>query len=268
MARRLPLLLALVATAGALPNSWRETSVSERGRGLAPHGGAATPLEPRRGDVATPRLRWGRGAGTQCAGTPLPRPPLEPRRGDAATPRLKSGSSARSPSARRRWPRKRAEIVETIWGHEASLPDRAAPDAVLPTNVSNLSAVVWSLGQPAPSAPSLNSTVYHLKRNGRRAFLLHHGHSKGPGTEPGSTWWDHYNMSLFLGDLADADVFVLSMPLFGCNQVDGYAESHAVFQEWEQEGNNKQGPGQATRLNSSSTLKHARPRLESTGGAR
>ena len=64
------------------------------------------------------------------------------------------------------WERRRVAAVESIWGHGATLPTRSVPDAVLRTNVSGMSAVVWSLGKPSRAAPALNSTVYHVRKGG------------------------------------------------------------------------------------------------------
>ena len=205
------------------------------------------------------------------------------------------------------WLSKRASLTEAIWGYGASLPTRAKPDSVSPTNVTGVTEIAWDLGSPGRGAPSLTSRVYQVlrqqsdgqdvssavraPRRAKKAFLLHRkrftarahgeqnelynaactnphthaasrpramsrsrlaprafglvmfvlfltstsshlrlrcrplpslpfscpslpslpdGHSKAP--EKGGTWFDHYNMSGFLGDMADADVSLRRIP--------------------------------------------------------
>ena len=87
------------------------------------------------------------------------------------------------------WLSKRASLTEAIWGYGASLPTRAKPDAVSPTNVTGVTEIAWDLGAPGPGAPSLTSRVYQVlrqhgggqgvssdvqaPRRAKKAFLLH-----------------------------------------------------------------------------------------------
>jgi hypothetical protein len=87
------------------------------------------------------------------------------------------------------WLSKRASLTEAIWGYGASLPTRAKPDAVSPTNVTGVTEIAWDLGSPGPGAPSLTSRVYQVlrqhgggqgvssdvqaPRRAKKAFLLH-----------------------------------------------------------------------------------------------
>ena len=84
-----------------------------------------------------------------------------------------------------------------------------------------------------------------------RAFLLHHGHSKlgAEANTPGATWYDYYNMSTFLAETADADVFIVSMPLYGLNAVPGVPESHGWFRQFEAD------PGHSPGENGTATLR-------------
>eukprot|EP00658_Telonema_sp_P-2_P072572 TRINITY_DN61697_c0_g1_i2.p1 TRINITY_DN61697_c0_g1~~TRINITY_DN61697_c0_g1_i2.p1 ORF type:complete len:380 (-),score=71.73 TRINITY_DN61697_c0_g1_i2:218-1357(-) len=150
------------------------------------------------------------------------------------------------------WLSRRASMIEAVWGYDAGLPPRATPDTITKTNVTGVSQLEWNLGSPGPNAPAIISKVYEVRKapgGGRapRAFLLHHGHSLAP--EPSGNWYDHYNMSGFLGDMADADVYILSMPLYGCNAIAGIRSSHSWFQQFER-------PGNSPIVNSSSTLRY------------
>ena len=87
------------------------------------------------------------------------------------------------------WLSKRASLTEAIWGYGASLPTRAKPDAVSPTNVTGVTEIAWDLGSPGRGAPSLTSRVYQVlrqqsdgqdvssavraPRRAKKAFLLH-----------------------------------------------------------------------------------------------
>ena len=144
----------------------------------------------------------------------------------------------------------------------------------------------------SPSSPLPPSVLLHRSRSPLLPSPTD-GHSKAP--EKGGTWFDHYNMSGFLGDMADADVslrripfaficphptcarstgsshdmyqlitrlfatphhrllvpivpstslfsssppqvFIISMPLFGCNAVPGVPSSHTWFEQYETKG--------------------------------
>lgn len=163
------------------------------------------------------------------------------------------------------WLSKRASMVEAVWGWGRSLPTKSTPDGVAPTNVTGVTEIRWDLGSPGNAThhgPALTSRVYQVLRSGdsgasgsgakrvkraKRAFLLHHGHSDAP--EENGTWYDHYNMSAFLMDMADADVFIISMPLMGCNHVPNVSslnDPHKWFEQWETVGNSPQVPSAAT----------------------
>ena len=163
---------------------------------------------------------------------------------------------------------KRASAVEAIWGWGAALPTRSQPDSGPdPTNVSGVDSIQWNLGRPGQArwrdddyeyaVPQLNSTVTIVRKNGAggprapRAFLLHHGHSKlgAEANTPGATWYDYYNMSTFLAETADADVFIVSMPLYGLNAVPGVPESHGWFRQFEAD------PGHSPGENGTATLR-------------
>jgi hypothetical protein len=158
---------------------------------------------------------------------------------------------------------KRASAVEAIWGWGAALPTRSQPDVgPLPTNVSGVTSIQWNLGKPGrkqhlmnSSVPDLVSTVSIVRKNGEngprasRAFLLHHGHSKlgAENDTPGATWYDYYNMSSFLSELADADVFIVSMPFYGINAVPEVSEDHTWLRQFEV-------PGHSPKENATNTL--------------
>jgi hypothetical protein len=135
------------------------------------------------------------------------------------------------------WLSRRASLIESVWGYGSALPSKHTPDSIKPTNVTGVTEVMWDLGKPGADAPSIKSYVYQVSRSpgkrAPRAFLLHHGHSNAP--EANGTWFDHYNMSGLLGEMADADVFILSMPLYGCNSIPG-VHRHSWFQQFEKPG--------------------------------
>eukprot|EP00756_Hemistasia_phaeocysticola_P060816 Hpha_TRINITY_DN4345_c0_g1::TRINITY_DN4345_c0_g1_i1::g.50019::m.50019 len=129
----------------------------------------------------------------------------------------------------------RRNLVASIWGSDGP-PTTSEPQSVSQTNVTGLERVVWNITDKNLSLTS--TTFYFPVQKGAMAdcvVLMHHGHANGCDAA-GCTWWDFYNVTDFVHVDLGCDYYMLYMPLFAFNKVEGVPSDHSFFGPYQAAG--------------------------------